>query len=726
MADDTPIPLRVLNSATTTSSNEDSLSAQSSPGPNSLRIRSPTVTGTSTSARAQHKRQNDNNNNNTNNNNNNDREEEEEEEVGDDTTSFDSILGDDDDAIATERAAAAAAQAPVLSRLWGSSSGAYYPVDVEAGARRQQRVEPIWSRRMLLLPAMLLLSMGALAGIITAAAWLRDWRDRPSETIDPSLFPSSIDRARLSATQYAVRLIHTNDVHARFHPHDANGDACDPVTFVPTNGTARCTGGSAYVKAVIDHLRGGSGVGGSVLVNAGDEFQGSVLHTLFAGNVSAQMLNAYAYDAVTLGNHEFDHGPDLLARYLAQVHMPAICANLRFEADLPALQAAIQPFAIIDRHKVGIIGVLTPETMASSRMGPSIAVTDAIGAVNRMRARLNQLGIHRVVVLSHMGYDYDMQMAAQAESGISLIVGGHTHSYLGEKEDAEGKAPKGAYPTWIANRADSEWQTAIVQAKSYGDYVGVLDLVFNDDGSLDSQLTRGHAVLVDAASADSPARGMRPSQQILDLLRPYEARAEEITAEVIGNATAEFPAPEGRQDPHESALGNLVADALVWSNNSQSSVALLSTGSLRRHLPLGALTRGDLMRAMPFDDSLGLVTLNGTVIREIVRAAAITGKDAAFSTLQASGLRYTNATTIQVRTTNGDAGRPMADAVWEPLDDNGKYKVVAPLFVLGGGDQLLPQGVVAAPEVVAPNCRGIVELYIKRFSPIAPILDQRK
>ncbi|KAJ2488344.1 hypothetical protein IWW37_004887 [Coemansia sp. RSA 2050] len=654
-------------------------------------------------------------------------------------TSFDDILGDNDNdnIIASERrtqTAASSGRRNLLSRLLNPGGG-YSPVDVENGRNRNRRlrgrkyIEPIWSRRMLLLPGILLLSMAALAGIVAAVAWLRELWEHPPAAINTALFPSGIDKARLTAGQYAMRLIHTNDVHARFHPHDPAGDTCDPSTFLPTANRSRCLGGSAYIKSVVDHLRGGDGVLNSLLVDAGDEFQGSIFHTLFAGNVSARLLNAFAYDAVTLGNHEFDHGPELLAQYLRKVHAPALCANLHFlTADIPELQSAIQPFAVIDRHKVGIIGVLTPDTLASSRVGPSINITDPIEAINRVRAELNQRGIHRIIVLSHMGYGFDKQMAEQLDSGISLIVGGHTHSYLGEEDKAEtSRKPLGPYPTWIANGVDREWQTAIIQAKSYGDYVGYLDLVFNDDGSLDSQLTQGHLVLVDVVSEDSKTRGLLPSTQITELLRPFEAIAAEFTEAVIGSATAKFAKPEGRQDPHEIAIGNLITDALSWGadkENRSNPITIIGTGSLHRGLPQGEVTRGDLMRTMPFDDVLGRVRLRGDVIRSILR----NGNGTAFSTLQMSGLRQTSAADIEVRVgvSKGDA-RPVIGN-WEKLRNDGEYEVLAPMFVLNGGDQLIPHSVAdkLTPAIATDSCRDIVEAYFKRFSPLQPILDHRK
>ncbi|KAJ2340181.1 hypothetical protein GGH92_006380 [Coemansia sp. RSA 2673] len=114
---------------------------------------------------------------------------------------------------------------------------------------------------------------------------------------------------------------------------------------------------------------------------------------------------------------------------------------------------------------------------------------------------------------------------------------------------------------------------------------------------------------------------------------------------------------------------------------------------------------------MPYDDSLGRITLSGSVLRSVVG----NGKKAVFSTLQASGLR------------NGDA-RPLTDGVWEPLNDTKEYSVVAPMFILGGGDELIPHEELDKAKLViaAQSCRNIVEMYTKHFSPISPLLDQRK
>ncbi|KAJ2699544.1 hypothetical protein FB645_005285 [Coemansia sp. IMI 203386] len=659
-------------------------------------------------------------------------------------SSFDSMLNDfsveeeilDNRAIADERnrRTPATTGGGVISRVLGFGGGSEYQmIGDQPGRMNPQDNEPIWNKRMLVLPLLMLVSMGIAALVISSVAWTRHRAEYPKLDVDPQLLPYLVDRKALSGTQYSLRLIHTNDMHAHFTPYDANGDTCDPITFNDTN--ARCVGGSAYVKAVVDHLQMGANVGGSantVLLNAGDEFQGTLYHVLFRGNVSADLLNAFHIDALSMGNHEFDHGPEHLARYLSRVHAPALCANLEFPADteLAALQASLQPFTVIERHRIGVIGVLTPETMDSSVMN-DLRVTDPVAAINVMRARLKKQGIHRVLVLSHLGYDADMDLARRIDSGVSLIVGGHTHTFLGNASlpPSDGKTSKGSYPTWVTNNMDKDWQTAVVQAKSLGEYVGYLDLVFNDDGSLDSKLTRGAPVPVDVVSNKSPVHGIRPNKRVQNILQPYVDEATKFAAHKIGRAEAEFAAPAGNNDTMELALGNLVADALVWATRQHSvhgALTLFATGAIRGRLPMGELTRGHLLTALPFDDQMAAVSVKGSVLRHMVTNT--TGSSVqALSTMQVSGLKFTSPDDVQVRVAvDVIDSRPMKDEKWEPLDDNRSYEVLAPMFLVRGGDRLLPEDLSAKARVVFESYRDWVELYITKFSPVSPILDHRK
>ncbi|KAJ2008174.1 hypothetical protein GGI04_001247 [Coemansia thaxteri] len=555
-----------------------------------------------------------------------------------------------------------------------------------------------------------------------------------AESVDPSLFPSGVDAAQLGAGQTVVRVIHINDMHARYHAHTPAGDICDPAESA---GLGACTGGAAYVKTLMDHLRGGAGVQRSLVLNAGDELQGSELVTLFGGRIAAAVINELAPDVLSPGNHEFDGGADALAAFLARVRAPAVCANVDLSGAPRDLQAALQPFAVLPGN-VGVVGVLTPTAEQTSQMR-GVRVSDAAAAVNAARVRLNARGVRRVVVLSHLGYADDVALAAALDPGVALVVGGHTHTLLGSSSGSIGGSTNGSsnvlgpYPTWVANAADAAWMTAVVQAKSYGDYVGVLDAVFNDDGSLDSRLTRGRAVPVDIRALPREWRAMRPSAAMAAVLKPFEDEAAALTSAVVGVAAAEFVQPAGNRDAAELALGDLAADALAWAANA--SVAVLGTGSLRTRLPAGNVTHGRLMRLLSFDDVLARPRLSGSAIRAMIKSAAL-GNSAVnsrpvLSSLQAAGLRYANDTFGEVKVRVGIApegadSRPPRGETWEALDDAGWYEVVAPMFLLSGGDNILSIDNSTTPVGLSVSVRESVERYITRFSPVAPTLDRRK
>ncbi|KAJ1934158.1 hypothetical protein EC988_008894, partial [Linderina pennispora] len=271
-------------------------------------------------------------------------------------------------------------------------------------------------------------------------------------------------------------------------------------------------------------------------------------------------------------------------------------------------------------------------------------------AVNQARAQLEKQGIRRIIVLSHLGYDGDRELAQRIDAGVSLVIGGHSHTYLSNDESKDREGP---YPTWVTNSGDSMWQTAVVQAKKWGEYVGYLDLVFNSDGSLDSEFTKGSPVAVDISPSSPLHNRIKPNQRIIDIIRPFEEEMRAYTDKSIGQAKGHFDGPKRATDRAELALGDLVTDALVWSDGAKhANIAVISTGAIRDRIPEGKITRGHILRALPFDDTLVLATLSGKEIRAMVTASQqgkntnIDGTPDVLSSIQVSGLRF-NATTVK-------------------------------------------------------------------------------
>ncbi|KAF9945661.1 hypothetical protein BGZ65_010505, partial [Modicella reniformis] len=171
-----------------------------------------------------------------------------------------------------------------------------------------------------------------------------------------------------------LTVIHTNDVHSRVDPVNALGGTCTADDIAKGN----CYGGAARHKTLIQQLR--KGKQHSLLLDGGDEFQGTLFYTYYKGNVTADVMNDLGYDLTTVGNHEWDDGPSNVARYWEKLKMPIVCANIDFTKN-PELAKLVKPYHIFEDLGIAIIGYITPTTADISNSGPTVSFTDPIVAV---------------------------------------------------------------------------------------------------------------------------------------------------------------------------------------------------------------------------------------------------------------------------------------------------------------------------------------------------------
>jgi 5'-nucleotidase len=152
---------------------------------------------------------------------------------------------------------------------------------------------------------------------------------------------------------------------------------------------------------------------------------------------------------MTLGNHEFDGGDDKLGAFLNNLTFPIISANIK--SDHPILNKTIKPFHIYEKYGLAVIGVTTPETPSISSPGNNTRFSDPVVAVQNtidyIKANTN---IKRIAALTHIGYEEDIKLAKET-TGLQLIMGGHSHTLLGDMSGAQGK-----YPTIEKNKAGDE------------------------------------------------------------------------------------------------------------------------------------------------------------------------------------------------------------------------------------------------------------------------------
>ena len=158
---------------------------------------------------------------------------------------------------------------------------------------------------------------------------------------------------------FSMTILHTNDFHSRIEPINKYDSTCGSKDLA----AGKCFGGSArFVAKVTERRDAIKSTGGNVaLFDGGDQFQGSLFYTYYKGRVAAEMMNTIGYDAMTVGNHEFDDGPEVLAGFMDAINFPILLANADVSSEM-ALKDKLKGVAVIEKggEKIGLIG-LTPE-----------------------------------------------------------------------------------------------------------------------------------------------------------------------------------------------------------------------------------------------------------------------------------------------------------------------------------------------------------------------------
>lgn len=421
--------------------------------------------------------------------------------------------------------------------------------------------------------------------------------------------PSQTGRVGKRAENFELSFYHINDVHSHFDEfYPSNGNNC-------TNQSKGCVGGYARLKTVLDQSRPTKA--NSLFLDAGDEFQGTLFYNFYKGEKTAQVLNQIGVDAMTLGNHEFDDGDDLLGEFLANLTFPIISANVK--SSHPVLNRTIQPYTVIDEYKVAIIGVTVDSSSLSNPSNlttfsdPIKSVQDTIDSIHATT------DIRRIVALTHIGYDQDILLAQQT-TGLSLIMGGHSHTALGNMS----ATPAGAYPTIVNNTANEE--VFVVTAYRWGEYLGYIDLVWdNNNRVVEYHGAPIHLDNTTAQDADLQA-------QVVEWRAPFE----EYANEVVGESSVELG--QNTCQLEECLMGDIMADAAeAYGKRLDSGVdfSIINAGGIRAAIDAGPITRGEILTAFPFGNSLVSLTRTGQEVWTVMEGI-VSGVN------QENGLRITS------------------------------------------------------------------------------------
>ncbi|WP_425626771.1 5'-nucleotidase C-terminal domain-containing protein [Agrobacterium tumefaciens] len=522
----------------------------------------------------------------------------------------------------------------------------------------------------------------------------------------------SVSAITLSAgaalADYELNILHINDFHSRIESINKFDSTCS----AEEEGKNECFGGAARLLTAINQTRDALKAQGKnvLLLNAGDNFQGSLFYTTYKGTVEAEVLNAMKFDAMTVGNHEFDDSEDGLAGFLDKVQFPVVTANVVASA-ASKIGDRVKPSIVLEvgGQKIGIVGAVANDTAELATPGPNITIAEDVAKISEQVQKLKGEGVNKIIALTHVGYPRDLEFIAKIPD-VDVVVGGHSHTLLSNTD----QKAEGPYPTLVDNPGG--YKVPVVQAGQYSKYLGDLRVVFDDSGVVKE--SKGDPILINSS--------FKPDEATLKRIDELKAPIEALKSKVVG--TSEGPIEGDRKvcRVKECSMGNLVADATLARVKDQGvTIAFANSGGLRSSIDSGDVSMGEVLTVLPFQNTVATFQLKGEDIRAALENGVSQIDDGAGRFMQVSGMKYSfdrskpagsRVTAVEVK--EGDA--------FVPLDPAKTYTVAANNYVRTGGDGFK---VFATKAINAydfgPNLEEAVAAYITANSPYKPFTDGR-
>ncbi|XP_022520687.2 5'-nucleotidase [Astyanax mexicanus] len=483
------------------------------------------------------------------------------------------------------------------------------------------------------------------------------------------------------AADWELALLHTNDVHARVEETNKDSGKC---TKPP------CFAGVARRFTKIRELR--SRETNSLLLDAGDQFQGTVWFNLYKGAEAAHFMNKLGYDAMALGNHEFDNGVDGLTKpFLQDVNCTVLSANIQPDSTLaPTISGSYLAYKIFyfGSEKVGIVGYTSKETPALSLPGPHLIFEDEVTALQREVNKLTTLGVNKIIALGHSGFAVDQEIAKKVR-GVDVVIGGHTNTFLYTGSPPSTEVPAGSYPFMV--KSDDGRQVPVVQAYAFGKYLGYLKVTFDSAGNV--KKAEGNPILLDSSIEEDAT--------IKADVESWKVNLANYSSQYVGRTLVYLNGSFEECRFRECNLGNLICDAMVhhyikypdevqWNHVGS---CILNGGGIRSPIDErnrnGTITMEDVIAVLPFGGTFDLVQLNGSTLLQAFEHSVRRHGGSTGEFLQVSGFQ------IEYDLTK-PAGERVKNASilctecrvprYEPLDPKKVYKVVMPSYLVDGGD----------------------------------------
>lgn len=505
--------------------------------------------------------------------------------------------------------------------------------------------------------------------------------------------------AEAGPTVFKVRILHTNDHHARIEP-------------VLDSNNAPLHGGVARRATLFESQRQSAGAElDVVLLDAGDVFQGTLYFNQYNGLADLEFYKAMQYQAITIGNHEFDKGAQTLVDFIdkaadpsftptvnpsgsvaAAVAIPVISANINTTATSP-LHGKIVKNTIITLSKgaaagkkIGIFGLTPPDTGILSNVGegvtfvgdpnPDAANTELVALINAQVTELKNQGANAVIALTHIGYALDQALAAKT-AGIGLFLGGHSHTPLGPQPNKQGE-----YPTPVTNSAGDN--VPVLTDWEWGRWLGVFDVGFDDQGRV-SELT---GTPIEVIANATKTGYIEPNAAIETRINTdYKPPLDALRQQKVGETQVQLDGARANVRSRETNLGSLIADILLQKTRTDGAdVAITNGGGIRANINVGDVTVGGVLEVLPFGNTIALTTLTGAQLLAALENGVSQVELGAGRFPQVAGLRFTYTPNYPANSRVLKVEIQQSNGSFVALDPTASYRVATNNFMLTGGD----------------------------------------
>ncbi|PTU66130.1 bifunctional UDP-sugar hydrolase/5'-nucleotidase [Chromobacterium sp. Panama] len=467
---------------------------------------------------------------------------------------------------------------------------------------------------------------------------------------------------------YKITILHTNDHHGRFWPN-SDGEY-----------------GLAAQKTLVDQVRAEVKADGGymLLLSGGDINTGVPESDLQDAEPDFRGMSRIGYDAMAVGNHEFDKPVPVLMKQRKWINFPMLSANIYQDG-----KRMFDPYAMFNLGgvRVAVLGLTTDDTakMVNPEQVKGIEFRSPIAEAGKLVPELRQQA-DIVIAATHMGHYTDGQHGVNAPGdvemargvkGLDLIVGGHSQNPVCMK--AENQRDDAYVPgaPCAPDRQNGAW---IVQAHEWGKYVGRADFEFRN-GKL--KLSKYQLIPVNLKKSVKGADGKDqkvPYTQLIEedgklrnFLQSYQNKGQAALDVPVGRTSAKLDGDRGVVRSQPTNLGVFVSRVMM--DKVKADFAVSNSGGIRDSLPAGAINYRDVLKVFPFGSTLAYVDLDGREALDYLKAAArMTPGAGAFG--QFAG--------VKLRIVGGELRQALIGG--QPIDPAKTYRMAINSFIAAGGD----------------------------------------